>query len=50
MDARELLGVYVCIPCKDKAGHGVTVSIRWCGCYYSCEHISLKDIKESGYG
>ena len=49
MEARELLEVYACISCRDKVGHGVPISIGWHGHFYGCEHISVKDLQESGY-
>lgn len=49
MEARQLIDTYVCIPCREKAGHGINISISWKGYFYGCEHVDVSDLKESGY-
>lgn len=49
VEARELLGVYVCVACKELAGHCIDVPISWKGYYYGCSHVAVIDLQESGY-
>ena len=48
-EVRALSGVYICIPCRDKAGNGININISWHDNFYGCEHVVYEDLKKNGY-